>query len=346
MLEAKTASPARASKRSILSPRVTAAGITLSLLVVAGIATTIPAAAAQSTAASVKSAETKSSAKTLDAIAGEAQTALDEAEAALAQVSSVSGDIAASDLDIGVDDASVDTTALRSQIHKLSSLDVMPLLLLPDLTDEMEDHTDAVLERTTDLSDRLDAAEEKQAAEEAAAEAKAAAKKAAEKAAAAKKAATAAATAEAAKTAAAEAAAATAAEEEAAAAEEAPSSSSAGSTGTPTGATVTPSGSNTAAAAQAYARAYGASTYGWGDDQYSCLVSLWQKESGWNYQAYNGGSGATGIPQALPGSKMASAGSDWQTNAATQVRWGMGYISARYGTPCGAWGHSGANGWY
>ena len=62
--------------------------------------------------------------------------------------------------------------------------------------------------------------------------------------------------------------------------------------------------------------------YGWGSDQFSCLVSLWNKESGWNYQAYNDSSGATGIPQALPGSKMASAGSDWQTNAATQIALG------------------------
>lgn len=85
--------------------------------------------------------------------------------------------------------------------------------------------------------------------------------------------------------------------------------------------------------------------YGWGGDQFSCLDSLWNKESGWNYQAYNP-SGATGIPQALPGSKMASAGSDWQTNAATQIAWGLGYISSVYGTPCSAWGHSQAMNWY
>lgn len=87
------------------------------------------------------------------------------------------------------------------------------------------------------------------------------------------------------------------------------------------------------------------STYGWGGDQFSCLNSLWNKESGWNYKAYNP-SGATGIPQALPGSKMASAGSDWQTNAATQVAWGLGYISSVYGTPCSAWSHSQAMNWY
>jgi hypothetical protein len=84
---------------------------------------------------------------------------------------------------------------------------------------------------------------------------------------------------------------------------------------------------------------------GWGDDQFSCLVSLWNKESHWSTTAGNA-SGAYGIPQALPGSKMASAGPDWQTNATTQITWGLGYITARYGTPCGAWAHSVAMNWY
>ncbi|MCJ1712671.1 transglycosylase SLT domain-containing protein [Microbacterium sp. M1A1_1b] len=84
---------------------------------------------------------------------------------------------------------------------------------------------------------------------------------------------------------------------------------------------------------------------GWGSDQYSCLVSLWNKESGWRVNAYNP-SGAYGIPQALPGSKMASAGADWQTNPATQITWGLNYISGVYGTPCGAWGHSQSFNWY
>jgi hypothetical protein len=86
--------------------------------------------------------------------------------------------------------------------------------------------------------------------------------------------------------------------------------------------------------------------YGWGDDQFGCLVALWDRESGWNSQAYNSSSGAYGIPQALPGSKMATAGADWQTNAATQISWGLGYIAGRYGTPCGAWNHSESVGWY
>ena len=87
-------------------------------------------------------------------------------------------------------------------------------------------------------------------------------------------------------------------------------------------------------------------SYGWGQGQMGCLVSLWNRESGWNASAMNASSGAYGIPQSLPGSKMASAGADWRTNPATQIRWGLGYIKATYGSPCGAWGHSQATGWY
>jgi len=85
---------------------------------------------------------------------------------------------------------------------------------------------------------------------------------------------------------------------------------------------------------------------GLGDDQYSCLVSLWDRESHWNVYSSNSSSGAYGIPQALPGSKMASAGADWETNPATQISWGLGYIADRYGNPCGAWAHSEDVGWY
>ncbi len=85
---------------------------------------------------------------------------------------------------------------------------------------------------------------------------------------------------------------------------------------------------------------------GWGSDQFSCLVSLWNKESGWNTTASNPSSGAYGIPQSLPGSKMASAGADWRTNASTQITWGLGYIAEVYGTPCSAWAHSQATNWY
>lgn len=85
---------------------------------------------------------------------------------------------------------------------------------------------------------------------------------------------------------------------------------------------------------------------GWGTGEFDCLVALWKKESGWRVNAHNKSSGAYGIPQALPGTKMASAGADWETNPATQIAWGLGYIGGRYGTPCGAWGHSQARGWY
>lgn len=79
--------------------------------------------------------------------------------------------------------------------------------------------------------------------------------------------------------------------------------------------------------------------------QFSCLDVLWERESNWRVTAWNS-SGAYGIPQALPGSKMASAGSDWQTNGRTQVRWGLTYIKDRYGSSCVALGHSNEFGWY
>ncbi|HEY5360174.1 MAG TPA: transglycosylase SLT domain-containing protein [Streptosporangiaceae bacterium] len=86
-------------------------------------------------------------------------------------------------------------------------------------------------------------------------------------------------------------------------------------------------------------------SYGWSSSQFSCLDQLWNRESGWNPTASNP-SGAYGIPQALPGSKMASAGADWATNPATQIKWGLGYIKSLYGSPCGAWSHEEASGWY
>ncbi|HWJ82411.1 MAG TPA: lytic transglycosylase domain-containing protein [Nocardioides sp.] len=86
--------------------------------------------------------------------------------------------------------------------------------------------------------------------------------------------------------------------------------------------------------------------YGFSADQFGCLDSLWTRESGWSTSADNPSSSAYGIPQALPGSKMASEGADWATNPVTQIKWGLGYIRDRYGSPCGAWGHSEATGWY
>ena len=78
---------------------------------------------------------------------------------------------------------------------------------------------------------------------------------------------------------------------------------------------------------------------GWTGAQWTCLDRLWTRESGWRVHTENRSSGAYGIPQAHPGRKMASAGRDWRDNAATQIRWGLGYIDNRYGAPCGAWRH-------
>ena len=103
---------------------------------------------------------------------------------------------------------------------------------------------------------------------------------------------------------------------------------------------------NTVSGAKATAERLASSEYGWDSSQFSCLVSLWSKESGWSYEAYNASSGATGIPQALPGSKMASVADDWQTNATTQILWGLKYIKSSYGTPCSAWSHSQSVNWY
>jgi hypothetical protein len=87
-------------------------------------------------------------------------------------------------------------------------------------------------------------------------------------------------------------------------------------------------------------------SFGWSSSQFSCLDQLWERESGWNATADNTSSGAYGIPQALPGSKMASAGPDWETSATTQIKWGLGYIKGLYGSPCGAWAHEESSGWY
>lgn len=95
-----------------------------------------------------------------------------------------------------------------------------------------------------------------------------------------------------------------------------------------------------------YARTYMLQTYGWGEDEFVCLETLWQRESRWNHASRNKRSGAYGIPQALPATKMKSAGSDWRTNPQTQIRWGLNYIAKRYKTPCGAYQHSKRKGWY
>ena len=86
--------------------------------------------------------------------------------------------------------------------------------------------------------------------------------------------------------------------------------------------------------------------FGFSQDQFQCLDNIWTQESNWQVDADNPTSSAYGIPQALPGYRMASVGSDWEWNPVTQIRWGLGYIADRYGTPCNAWGFKQGNGWY
>ena len=103
------------------------------------------------------------------------------------------------------------------------------------------------------------------------------------------------------------------------------------------------SGELTPAEAQTFAAGVAEDQYGWGSTQFSCLVELWNRESGWMWDAENVYSGAYGIAQALPPSKM---GTGWEYNAKVQIDWGLSYILERYGTPCGAWGHEITYGWY
>lgn len=296
---------APASRRALRAARsrrthTTGAVVAVSLIALTGLSATAPALAAQTAApATAAVAVTGSDAVTLSDISADAQSALGAGRAALGVAASVTSDIAASDLELETDDTTIETAALRDALGRLSDLDVMPALLLTDLTDQTRTETRRVLAEALQLRGQLDAAAERKAAEEAAA--KAAAEAAAQ------------------------------AQREAEAAAAAAAALAAG---------------NTPEGAQATARQMAAANYGWGEGEFSCLVSLWNKESSWNYQAYNASSGATGIPQALPGSKMASAGSDWQTNATTQIAWGLGYIDAVYGSPCAAWGHSQAVNWY
>lgn len=96
---------------------------------------------------------------------------------------------------------------------------------------------------------------------------------------------------------------------------------------------------------QKYAQILMNDKYGWSGKQYKCLVKLWNRESGWRVSAHNP-SGAHGIPQALPGHKMSSAGPNWRSNPHTQIKWGLKYIKGRYGSPCSALGHSNSHNWY
>jgi hypothetical protein len=97
---------------------------------------------------------------------------------------------------------------------------------------------------------------------------------------------------------------------------------------------------------QNYAHDLVIGTYGWSEYDFQCLVKLWNRESGWNPNAHNKSSGAHGIPQSLPASKMKSEGADYYTNGYTQIRWGLKYIKGRYGSPAKAWQHSQKKGWY
>jgi hypothetical protein len=116
--------------------------------------------------------------------------------------------------------------------------------------------------------------------------------------------------------------------------------------GTATASTATAASAATSAATPRQIARQMLGSFGWSQRQFPYLNWLWNAESGWNKYAQNPYSGAYGIPQALPGAKMASAGPDWPSNARTQIRWGLRYIRATYGSPRLAWDHEVAYGWY
>ncbi len=288
--------------RRTLVTAATCAGLALGLVATTGLAVAAPVSLPDASAASFASpgsALPVSSAPTLDDVTVGADTALGDAQAALTDADAVQADVAATGLPLSIGDATVDTAALSDAVDRLGSRDLLPVLLVPALSQNAQTEADRVTARVAEVRTSLDQAKAEKAAADAAAEAQRQA----------------------------EAAAAAEAQRQQEAAE------ALARVNTPDG-------------AKAYAAQLAAEKYGWGSDQFSCLASLWTKESGWNYQAYNNDGGATGIPQALPGSKMASFGADWQTNAATQIAWGLDYISRGYGTPCSAWSHSQAVNWY
>lgn len=312
-------SPARrirraAAQRSRRRPVLAVGAVALALLATAGMAGAAPASQASESAPhfALASLTTPLPAVVTTAppsdVAIEAQETLEAAEASLASAAAVTADIQASGLDVGDPDPTVDTASLTSAVERLQDAEDLPEPLVPDFTEDVVAAIAAVEERASLLRGALEGAQQRKAADEAAEKARLEAEAAAA----------------------------------AAAAEAESTQAKAPSTSIPT---APAAASASAAEAQAIARGMLASR-GWGEDQFSCLVSLWHKESGWNAQAMNRSSGAYGIPQALPGSKMASAGADWQTNAATQISWGFGYIAGRYGTPCSAWSHSQSVGWY
>jgi len=320
-----------AERRARRRPILFATGLGLAVATIVGCAGAMPLSSAEASGNSAAAmpymmlasystpaplaADAELAVSAADTATSEAQAAVEAADAAVASAAKVTTDIEASGLDIGVATTTVDTTQLEETADRLElSIESLPESLLPSVTEDVTALVASVQEQVSGLRGRLDAAVQakKEAEEKARREAEEKARQAAE------------------------------------AAERARQQQSSGSGGggwVPSAPVGGASGDNSPAGAQATARGM-LGSYGWGDDQFGCLYNLWQRESGWNYQAYNASSGAFGIPQALPGSKMATAGADWQTSARTQIAWGLGYISGRYGTPCNAWGHSQSVGWY
>ncbi|WP_314502537.1 lytic transglycosylase domain-containing protein [uncultured Microbacterium sp.] len=323
-----------AARRSRRRPAIIATGLALAVVAAAGTGVALPTSQAQAQAVSAPQTFALASYSVSlepapfgvggDRTSRDARAALLAAKTTIASAAKVATDIQASGLDVGVPVTTVDTDRLEAAVDHLEDAALLPAPLVSAFSAKVTAAVESVDEDVNGLRGRLDAAIALKAEQEAAAQA-AAAQAAAEAAAA--------------QAAAEAAAAAAAAEAEAEQASQASSSSNSSPSPAYAGA------GTSAGEAQAIARGMLAG-YGWGDDQFGCLVALWDRESGWNSQAYNSGSGAYGIPQALPGSKMATAGADWQTNAATQISWGLGYIAGRYGNPCGAWNHSESVGWY
>lgn len=288
--------------RRTLVTAATCAGLALGLVATTGLAVAAPLSVPDASASSFSSPASSvpvSTAPTLDAVTIGATDARADAVSALARAESVRADVAATGLALSIGDATIDTAALEDAVDRLDSTDLLPVLLVPALSQNAQTEVAQVVARSSEVEASLAQAKAEKAAADAAAEAQRQA----------------------------EAAAAAEAQRQAEAA------AALARVNTPDG-------------ARAYAAQLASEKYGWGSDQFSCLSSLWSKESGWNYQAYNDDGGATGIPQALPGSKMATFGADWQTNAATQIAWGLDYINRGYGTPCSAWGHSQSVNWY
>ena len=292
--------------RRTLVTAATCAGLALGLVATTGLAFAAPVSLPDASAATFPApAATLSvaNAPTIDAVVTGATSALDDAQSTLSDAEAVQADVAATGLPLSIGDATVDTSALQDAVTRLDSRDMLPVLLVPALSQNAQTETERVSARVAEVKGSLEQAKTEKAAAVAAAEAQRQAE--------------------------AVAAAAAAAEAQA----KADAAAALARVNTPDG-------------ARAYAQQFMAQKYGWGSDQFSCLSSLWNKESGWNYKAYNNDGGATGIPQSLPGSKMATFGADWQTNAATQIQWGLDYIDRAYGAPCSAWSHSQAMNWY